>query len=211
MVDASSSPLFLGIPTNKGWESTVSVPEQAMEGLFRGIRQLFLNRIDSLRDVDAVYYCCGPGSTLGLRLAAAMVKTMIWKARGRLSFFQYNTLDLANCMTDEKPSYIQAPFRLGRRFVRSGKELHIGKKQILTEEDALAEFKDSLHLIGPRQISIDIPQDKILSYDPSRTGGLRDLANICEPLDQPVPYSPEPATFKKWDGQIPAKQSGEAK
>ena len=54
VVDASSSPLFLGIPTNKGWESTVSVPEQAMEGLFRGIRQLFLNRIDSLRDVDAV-------------------------------------------------------------------------------------------------------------------------------------------------------------
>lgn len=206
VVDASSTPLHLGIPCENGWENIVSHPGQAMDGIFIALRELFNGRSDNLRSVNTIYYCSGPGSTLGLRLAAAFVKTMIWEARGKISLFEYNALDLASFSIGSKVPYIQAPFRMGKRFVRSGDPGTIGKKKILTEEDALQDFPDSLHLLGPRQISAEIPENKILKYELASIQGLKDLSQISQPADQPVPYSPEPVTFKKWEGGIPAKK-----
>ena len=82
---------------------------------FRAVKCLFKDRTDSLNDVDEIYYCCGPGSTLGLRLAATFVKTMIWESQGRISLF--NTMhDMASALPGFG-QFLQAPFRIGRRFV----------------------------------------------------------------------------------------------
>ena len=206
VVDASSTPLHLGIPSANGWEKLVADPGQAMDGLFRAVGQLFEERDETLNSVDILYYCCGPGSTLGLRLAAAFVKTMIWEAKGRITLFQYNALDLASGIPEEPPEYIQAPFRMGKRFVRSGKPGTVGKKEILAEDKALKDYPNSLHLLGPRHIFAEIPPEKILPYDLSKIRGLEDLSPVSHISEQPVPYSPEPVTFKKWEGFIPAKQ-----
>ena len=205
VVDASSNPLYLGIPNHTGWEKIVSDPGQTMDGLFRALEELFKGRIDKLNSVDVIYFCCGPGSTLGLRLAAAFVKTILWEGKGKVSHFQYNALDLASSLIDEKETSIQAPFRMGKRFMRTGKPRSIGKKEILAEEVALKEYPESLHLLGPRQLSIEIPEEKILPYQLEKIGGIEELSLISEPAKQPVPYSPQPATFTKWKGYIPAK------
>ena len=205
VVDASSNPLYLGIPTRTGWEKIVSYPGQAMDGLFRALGELFDDRSDKLNSVDVIYFCCGPGSTLGLRLAAAFVKTILWEGQGKVTLFQYNAMDLASFLPDSSKFSIQAPFRMGKRFLRKGKPRSIGKKEILAEEDALKDFPDSLHLLGPRQLSIDIPEEKILPYQLEKIGGIEELSLISEPAEQPVPYSPQPATFTKWKGYIPAK------
>ena len=206
VVDVSSSPLQVGIPQSNGWLRIETDPEQAMEGLFRATQKLFQDQPDDLNAVDAVYYCCGPGSTLSLRLAAAFVKTLVWEAKGRISLFQYNSLDLATCMTKESINSIQAPFRMGKRFVRTGKVRAIGQKNILLEEDALEKYPRSLHILGPRAIAIEIPDAQILKYDLHSVNGLTDLNLVSEPTEQPAPYSPEPMTFKKWEGVIPAKK-----
>ena len=206
VVDASSTPLYLGIPHATGWEKIIPDQGQAMDGIFRALNLLFSERSDNLNAVDVVYYCCGPGSTLGLRLAAAFVKTLLWEAKGRISLFQYNALDLASCLPAKQSKFIQAPFRMGKRFVRSGKPGNIGKKDILTEENALNDYPDSQHLLGPRQLSIALPEEKILNYDLEKIRGLEDLSGISESSEQPVPYSPEPTVFKKWEGVIPAKK-----
>ena len=206
VVDVSSSPLQVGIPQPNGWLRIETDPEQAMEGLFRATQKLFQNQPDDLNAIDAVYYCCGPGSTLSLRLAAAFVKTLLWEAKGRISLFQYNALDLAACMTKESINSIQAPFRMGKRFVRTGKVRAIGQKNVLLEEDALEKYPQSLHLLGPRAIAIEIPEAQILKYDLNSVNGLTDLNLVSETAEQPAPYSPEPMTFKKWEGVIPAKK-----
>jgi tRNA A37 threonylcarbamoyladenosine modification protein TsaB len=206
VVDVSSSPLQVGIPQTNGWLRTETDPEQAMEGLFRATQKLFQDQPDDLNAIDAVYYCCGPGSTLSLRLAAAFVKTLVWEAKGRISLFQYNALDLATCMNKESINSTQAPFRMGKRFVRTGKVRAIGKKNILLEEDALEKYPQSLHILGPRAIAIEIPEAQILKYDLNSVKGLTDLNLVSESTEQPAPYSPEPMTFKKWEGVIPAKK-----
>lgn len=206
VVDVSSSPLQVGIPQPNGWLRIETDPEQAMEGLFRATQKLFQDQPDDLNAIDAVYYCCGPGSTLSLRLAAAFVKTLLWEAKGRISLFQYNALDLAACMTKESINSIQAPFRMGKRFVRTGKVRAIGQKNILLEEDALEKYPQSLHILGPRAIAIEIPEAQILKYDLNSVNGLTDLNLVSETAEQPAPYSPEPMTFKKWEGVIPAKK-----
>ena len=206
VVDVSSSPLQVGIPQPNGWLRIETDPEQAMEGLFRATQNLFQDQPDDLNAIDAVYYCCGPGSTLSLRLAAAFVKTLLWEAKGRISLFQYNALDLAACMTKESINSIQAPFRMGKRFVRTGKVHAIGQKNVLMEEDALEKYPQSLHLLGPRAIAIEIPEAQILKYDLNSVNGLTDLNLVSETTEQPAPYSPEPMTFKKWEGVIPAKK-----
>lgn len=206
VVDVSSSPLQVGIPQPNGWLRIETDPEQAMEGLFRATQKLFQDQPDDLNAIDAIYYCCGPGSTLSLRLAAAFVKTLLWEAKGRISLFQYNALDLAACMTKESINSIQAPFRMGKRFVRTGKVRAIGQKNILLEEDALEKYPQSLHILGPRAIAIEIPEAQILKYDLNSVNGLTDLNLVSETAEQPAPYSPEPMTFKKWEGVIPAKK-----
>jgi tRNA A37 threonylcarbamoyladenosine modification protein TsaB len=206
VVDVSSSPLQVGIPTSDGWAKIESTTNQAMEGLFQATLKLFHSQPDQLNAIDAIYYCCGPGSTLSLRLAAAFVKTLVWEAKGRISLFQYNALDLATCMTKESIHSIQAPFRMGKRFVRTGQVRAIGQKNILLEAGALEKYPQSLHILGPRAIAIEIPDAQILKYDLNFINGLTDLNLVSEPAEQPAPYSPEPVTFKKWEGVIPAKK-----
>jgi len=206
VVDASSSPIQLGIPTSNGWEKIVTDPGQAMEGIFRGIQQLFEDRSDSLNSVDCVYYCCGPGSTLGLRLAAAFVKTLKWESEGKITIYQYNALDLAASLAHNTAQFIQAPFRMGRRFVRSGAPKSIGKKEIFDEDQAIEEYPDSFHLRGPRAISAEVPEEKILNYELAQIAGLDVLHLISEPTDMPAPYNPEPTVFKRWEPSISAKQ-----
>ena len=206
VVDVSSSPLQVGIPTSDGWAKLESSSNQAMEGLFQATLKLFHNRTGQLKAINTIYYCCGPGSTLGLRLAAAFVKTLLWEAKGRIRLFQYNALDLATCMANEPINSIQAPFRMGKRFVRTGKTHTIGEKHILLEKEALKKYPLSIHLSGPRAIAIEISPEKILNYDLEIIKGLEDLNRVSEPAKFPVPYSPEAVTFKKWEGVIPAKQ-----
>ena len=122
--------------------------------------------------MDAVFFCAGPGSTLGLRLTLAFIKTVQWEKKTGLSLFSYNALDLAARMSPQKPAFIQAPFRMGWRFVRSKEEdSFIGKKQILNTDDALKNYPDSLHLPDPRKKTLEIDPNKILKYEIKKVNG----------------------------------------
>ena len=95
---------------------------------------------------------------------------------------------------------------MGRRFVRTGPPKSIGKKEILDEDQAIQEYPDSLHLRGPRAISAEVPEEKILDYELKQIAGLDVLHLISEPTDMPAPYNPEPTVFKRWEPSISAKQ-----
>ena len=92
VVDASGTPIQMGLPTATGWSRMESDPGQAMEGIFRLVHLLFDSSDLRLDQVTTLYYCEGPGSTLGLRLAATFVKTLLWNGKGK--FASFNTMPL---------------------------------------------------------------------------------------------------------------------
>ena len=198
-VDASSRVIQVGIPENEGWLHVASVELPALEGLFRATSDI-LNKVNrQLKEVDGLFFCQGPGSTLGLRISAAFVKTVLWESGGEIPLYSYNALDLASRMPENPPAHLQAPFRKGWRFVRSqnGGDA-IGDKEIHESERAFSLFPESHHLPDPRGNDDSIDSSKLITYDLAESKGLQDLKLVVIPAESPEVYSPTPPSFKKW-------------
>jgi hypothetical protein len=199
VVDASSSVIQVGIPEKKGWLHVESVELPALEGLFIATSGVLKQIGRELSEVDALFFCQGPGSTLGLRISAAFVKTVLWESAGGIPLYSYNALDLASRMPGNPPAHLQAPFRKGWRFVRSqnGHEA-IGDKEIHESERAFSLFPESHHLPDPRGNDESIDFSKLITYDLAGSRGLQDLKLVALPAESPDVYSPTPPSFKKW-------------
>ena len=197
VVDASGVSVQVGIAGPTSWRSLQASNDSALEGLFSAAENTLNESENSMSEIDAVFFCEGPGSTLGLRIAAAFVRTIAWSCPLIEKIFQYNSLDLAARMNGEMNTSIQASFRRGFRFVRTGQE-PVGKKEIVPEEKALDIHQESLHLPDFRNPKHPPPPAKIINYDLSSVRGLADLLPISTPSESAIPYSPRPAEFTKW-------------
>ena len=213
VVDASSNSIQVGIPGNEGWLHVESVELPALEGLFRAT-SCILNKINrQLKEVDGLFFCQGPGSTLGLRISAAFVKTILWESKDAIPLYSYNALDLASRMPESPPVHLQAPFRKGWRFVRTqnGNEA-IGGKDIHESERAFSLFPESHHLPDPRGNDDSIDPSKLITYDLTETKGLQDLELVALPAESPEVYSPTPPSFTKWNPErIPSSMKDSAR
>jgi hypothetical protein len=200
VVDASTSPVQVGIPALNGWKALHQVEAQALEGLFSATEKVLEVAGYKISNINCVYFCEGPGSTLGLRLAAAFVRTIRWSQKSSdFKVFSYNALDLASILTPQKNAIIQAPFRVGFRFVRiSNIESKNSEKKIVPEDEALNKYPDSYHLPDLRKRSKPVDPDKTLVYDLSFIKGLNHLKTISKPCPDILPYNPKAPEFKKW-------------
>ncbi len=199
-VDASTSPVQIGIPEPTGWHCFAKVNEQALEGIFSATEKVLKESKKEVSQINTLYYCEGPGSTLGLRLAAAFVRTLKWSYDyDDFEIFAYNALDLASLLIPKANSVIQAPFRMGFRFVRiphlCAKE---AEKRIVPQDEAFSKYPDSFHLPDIRRRSKPVSPEKTLSYDLSKVKGLAGLNLISKPCSCILPYNPKPPEFKKW-------------
>lgn len=199
VVDASTSPVQVGIPNSQGWESIAQTEQNALEGLFSITEKVLKETQNSIANINRIFFCEGPGSTLGLRIASAFVKTIKWRKKGSdFCVFSYNALDLAALLAPNPESIIQAPFRVGFRFVRIPHTDPLkSEKKIFTEEEAMEKFAKSFHLPDLRKRS-KINFQKTLAYDLSKIRGLSDLKVMSKPCAHIKPYNPKAPEFKKW-------------
>ena len=183
VVDASTNHVHVGIPENEGWQCLARVEEQALEGLFLATEKILQDSKKQISRVSSVYYCEGPGSTLGLRLAAAFVRTIKWShTHADFEVFTYNSLDLASLLVSPKNSVIQAPFRVGFRFVRKPNSNPLeAEKKIVPQDEAFAEYPDSFHLPDIRKRATQVLPEQTINYDLSKINGLADLNLISKP------------------------------
>lgn len=203
VIDASSQIVQAGVATKLGWGEISYSDSAALTGVFQTVQDLLNNLNIKISKIDAVFFCSGPGSTLGLRLTLAFIKTLQWEKKNQLTLFSYNALDIAACMIKQKEQIIQAPFRMGWRVVRvSEKNSPIGKKHILESEDALKKYPDSLHFKDPRKKAPKIAQENIIDYDIKHVHGLTDLISVSTPKKELEVYNPKPPTFKKWSPNL---------
>ena len=200
VVDTSTSPVQVGIPALNSWKALHQVESQALEGLFSATGKVLEISGYKISNINCVYFCEGPGSTLGLRLAAAFVRTIRWSQKSSdFKVFSYNALDLASILAPQKNAIIQAPFRVGLRFVRiSNIEPKNSEKKIIPEDEALREYPNSYHLPDPRKRSKPVDPEKTLVYDLSLIEGLNHLKIISKPCTDILPYNPKAPKFKKW-------------
>ena len=68
LIDASTPLLQVGVIEKEGWKSMETSEKQVMEGLFVASQKAMAKANLSLSSVDAIFFCEGPGSTLGLRI-----------------------------------------------------------------------------------------------------------------------------------------------
>lgn len=200
VVDASTNHVQVGIPEAKSWQCLARVEEQALEGLFLATEKILQDSKKEISQVRSVYYCEGPGSTLGLRLAAAFVRTLKWsQPRADFKVFTYNALDLGSLLVSSKNSFIQAPFRVGFRFVRFPHSNPLeAEKKIVPQDEAFSEYPDSFHLPDIRKRSTPVMPEQTINYDLTNINGLADLNLVSKPCSSILPYSPKAPEFKKW-------------
>ena len=200
VVDASTNHVHVGIPENEGWQCLARVEEQALEGLFLATEKILQDSKKQISRVSSIYYCEGPGSTLGLRLAAAFVRSIKWNhAHADFDVFTYNALDLASLLVSPKNTVIQAPFRVGFRFVRIPDVNPLeAEKKIVPQDEAFAEYPDSFHLPDIRKRATPVLPEQTINYDLSKINGLSDLDLISKPYSSILPYNPKAPEFKKW-------------
>ena len=199
VVDASTNYVHVGIPDAEGWQCLARVEEQALEGLFLATEKS--SKIPKkISQVNSVYYCEGPGSTLGLRLAAAFVKSIKWNhAHADFDVFIYNALDLASLLVSPKkyrhPSTLSGWISFCADTPPNPLE---AEKKIVPQDEAFAEYPDSFHLPDIRKRATPVLPEQTINYDLSKINGLSDLDLISKPYSSILPYNPKAPEFKKW-------------
>ena len=188
VIDASSTTVQLGIPQQNDWLILEESNSLAMQGIFESCHQIFEKLDRNLREVDALLYCAGPGSTLGLRIAATFCRTILWNSNHQVKLFDYNALDLAALLAKQPERTIQAPFRAKRRLVRLPTDSPNGRIEIIEAEDTATAYPDSLHLPDNRPFKQEIPQDRLIDYKLCKIAGLSVLHKICTPRETATPY-----------------------
>lgn len=203
VLDASTSIIQSGIADQNSWKNVATIESTALDGVFKTLAKLLNDLKIDVRQVDAIFFCAGPGSTLGLRLALTFVKTFSWEMHGKVPLFSYNALDLASRMIQKPPTHIQAPFRMGWRVLRTGsKDQPIGQKEIIDNEYAIKKFPQSMHLKDSRNQSSKIDSKYLIDYQLAKTSGLQDLLMISESKKEIEIYNPKPPEFKKWEPRL---------
>ena len=171
-----------------------------MESLFEAIPKS-LGQIDSSATaIDAILFCEGPGSTLGLRVAATAVKTILRENEPSPTLFTYNALDLAAIMSNDFSRPILAPFRKGKRLLRSPiSGSAIGSIEVLEEPISESLSKEALHLPSLRSRE-RLPEGlDVIDYDISHIAGLEGIAPILRLAEMPEVFTPLPTEFRKWE------------
>ena len=198
LIDASSQ-VQVGIPDSKGWRTLAREEKPALESLFEAISKSLEEIDSSATAIDAILFCEGPGSTLGLRIAAMAVKTILRENEPSPTLFTYNALDLAAIMSNDFSRPILAPFRKGKRLLRSPiSNSATGSIEVLEEPISESLATEAFHLPSLRSWET-LPEGlDVLDYDISLIAGLSGLAPILRHAEMPEVFTPLPAEFRKW-------------
>ena len=194
LLDASSAKVHVGVPSKDDWLFLERHDPPALTSLFKGVRKCLANLGSSLQAVDAILFCEGPGSTLGLRVALTLTKTLLGQISPAPAVFTYNALHAARSLTDNPSLPILVDYRQGQWYLQEPS----GEIRIVEEEEA-SGLAASSQFLRQRKSWRQFPESgPDVKYDLSRLRGLRDLSKILHRAAKPTLFDLRPATFQKW-------------
>lgn len=194
LLDASSTQVQVGIPSATGWLSLQRAEAPALSFLFEGLRRCLEETKSEIAQVDAIIFCEGPGSTLGLRSALTLAKTLKSQISPAPAFAVYNALHAAALLCQNPEMPILADYRQGQWYLRET----CGEIRVIEETEAL-EIAQRSQTLRQRKSWRKLPESgPQVEYDLSRLEGLKSLSSILSPIEKLILFDPRPATFRKW-------------
>ncbi len=206
IVDASLAPLQAGLLVDGRITAAVSAGGEALDGIFETSAQLLRAEGLTHGDLDGYIYGAGPGTLLGLRLAAMAIEGWRSMRSGTVPVRQYITLSAAaaaHAHSGGPASFdMLVPVRRGlfaRVSVRDGRA---GPPQL--EKDGDTPEKTSavprFHLPVPNRRLPPPPLAEAFRFEftdlPAGWFSGPEVAAVAHP----VPFNPSPAAYAEWTG-----------
>lgn len=206
VLDASTRAIAVGIVTEKRWLSLERAEGDALETLFRLTDAALTAGKRRLAELDGVLFCAGPGSLLGLRLAAMAVSTwQMLPEHGHWNLRQYHSLALAagnRQLAGETDFDVCSPFRRGQLNQLSVRN---GARQELSLLDAETPAEATLRRYFVPNGTLAEPTPAGSEILPYPIDALPSLLAADSALFQPVPrakvFVPLEPEFATWSAQ----------
>lgn len=215
-VDAASPVVAVGLQTDPLPESTIwrHVEAKADVAMFQAAEELLRNSALAVADLRAIVFCEGPGSLLGIRLAAMMIRTWsILPRKHPLVVFGYRSLQLL--AADLLDSGRRPPFRIitdARR--QSWNVLAVsaeGEVEKITRVPAGELNADESPVFYPQEFRSWQPMPDLaqaVSYRPETIATFGATSGLLHPVESPDAFMTEMPTYKTWEpNQTPSGSS----
>ncbi|MEM8867545.1 MAG: hypothetical protein AAGC73_04695 [Verrucomicrobiota bacterium] len=203
VLDTSNPTIFCGLLQGpEAWLAQVRREGVALENLFPVVSQTFAQSRSKLANIESFIYCEGPGSVLGLRLAAMALQTWQELAAQTPKFYAYNGLQMTaqalqkqtNCsdallISDWKKNAWNAAY------IEAG----IIRANDVVDDSALEDYPHPVyHLPQRKGWQKPPPQATTLSYDPAALINLSSLEGLLRATDRVELAQTAANTFAKW-------------
>ena len=207
LLDASSPIVQVGLLKGEAWLAFRELKEEAIDSIFAGTSACLEEAKMTLNDVGGFIFCEGPGSILGIRLAAMAING--WRSRPahrQAPVFSFRSLEAAVALLKLKgesiPFHIASEYRQDRWHLVSVYEDGKCRDLTLVASAALSKLQGPVYYL-PRRKNRPVPPDFIQARDYS----LRELpralnsANLLRHTDRLEAYMPEKPVYVKWNAK----------
>lgn len=206
VIDTSSQTTFVGICHEDTWLSLQRSEEPALESLFILLDKVFEGASLERSDIDAILYCAGPGSTLGVRLACMTLRA--WKSIGLFKntpTYSYLSLPLTAAIAEIKhepnhPFYVITELRKN-----AWNLLTVSKPATLGTIEEASELPDPAgryFYFPQRRRNPDLPESTTeAAYSIEQLPTVIDHPSLFILTDTPAPWDIKEPTYAKWSAE----------
>jgi tRNA threonylcarbamoyladenosine biosynthesis protein TsaB len=201
VLDAASGRVWTGLLRRNQPPTWQSRGDDAGRALFSGVQGLLAGEPSGVDRVSAFVFCAGPGSMLGIRIAAMALRT--WVALRSRPVFTYQSLALA-----ARADWRRAPRAFAVIADARRDTWHV---QGIADDGTLAPLQRvAPSALGPGELLTPDPfrawapvpaQARPLAYDPAALFPLVAEDDLFEPTSAPDVFQHEAPDYKKWSAQ----------
>lgn len=215
VLDASTKTIAVGIfaPGKSTWDAFASTPGDALETIFHLTRDCLAKGELSLPQLGGIDFCAGPGSLLGLRLAAMAVQTWRTLPENRAwTLRQYHSLTYlahARLAAGESDFTLLSPFRRDLFNVVSVCDGSVGALDLVAVEE-LSTLLAPRYWVPNGAVRVPSP-DGTVEIDHDLAAFPRLAASVPAPtwlcaIEQPEVCVPQAPTFALWSADRHRKE-----
>ncbi|MEM1221310.1 MAG: hypothetical protein AAGH40_00995 [Verrucomicrobiota bacterium] len=206
LLDASNPTLFCGVlEDTENWGFQSSKDGVALENIFPLVQEVIDQSKIRIDEIKCFLYCEGPGSVLGLRLAAMALETWRQLSPGQTALFAYNSLQLtAHLLAKDLGGTDALLISDWKKDAWNAVRIHEGKVSTneVVDDAALAQSALPVYHLPQRKGWQTPPESaQALTYEPERIIELISVEPLLKKTDG-VELSQKAAnTFAKWTPQ----------
>ena len=205
LLDASSPKVQVGLLDEQRWLAFRCRESPALTGLFQAAQECLSEANLRWEQINSFFYCQGPGSQLGLRLAAMAIAAWQWSTfiASAPKVYTYGSLHLKAALL--KQSGIQAPFHLLSYF-RPGQWNCLSVNEAedhfnVVKDEAVPELQGKRFFLQFHAAQQDLPAEgEWLDYRIDLLPSLLGDKDLFKAVDKATPFSPSPNEYVPWAG-----------